>query len=84
MTIFLAIANVKIEVARETMQVKWTAAQRATFESKRFSASRLLKEEMDEAWYQHSLAHTAWMRAIDEVNDLYLHEVSERETQTVD
>jgi hypothetical protein len=84
MEVAVALANVKIEVARETMQAKWTAAQRATFESKRFSASRLLKEEMDEAWYQHSLAHTAWMQAIDVVNDLYLHEVSERETQTVD
>ena len=84
MEVAVAIANAKIEVARETMQAKWTAAQRATFESKRFSASRLLKEEMDEAWYQHSLGHTAWMGAIDELNDLYWHDVSEKETQTVD
>jgi hypothetical protein len=84
MEVAVALANVKKEIARELIQVKWTEAQRATIESRRFPASRLLKEEMDEAWYQHTIAHTAWMGAIDELNDLYWHEVSERETQTVD
>jgi hypothetical protein len=84
MEVAVALANVKKELARELIQVKWTEAQRATIESRRFPASRLLKEVMDAAWYQHTIAHTAWMGAIDELNDLYWHEVSERETQTGD
>jgi hypothetical protein len=84
MEVAVALANVKKEIARELIQVKWTEAQRATIESRRFPASFLLQEEMNEAWYQHTLAHTAWMGAIDVLNDLYWHDVSEKETQTVD
>ncbi len=78
MEVAVALAKEKMKVARNKMRVDWIEVQRATFESKRYPASRHVREVLDTALYQHTIAHTAWMGAIDVLNELYWHEVSEK------
>ena len=66
------------------MRVDWIEVQKATVISKKFPSNRHAREMLDAALYRHSVAHTAWMAAIDISNELYLHDVSEMGTQTGD
>ena len=71
-------------MAQKKALIAFRAVQKATAVLAKSPSDRHAEENLDAALYQHSVANTAWMAAIDISNELYLHEVAESETQTDD